>query len=112
MKKENLTLKNIVAGILMMTSLDVQAQFDSDNRTPVDKLYQAFVRVADIPAELRVADPRIDKMPQESFYAMTVGFVNDNYVMGVGQGDDLGLTHGVELKIQKYLENGAIRSSE
>lgn len=110
MKKMNLTLKKVVAGILMMTSIEAQAQDAAETRTPVDKLYQAFVRVADLPAELRSADPRIENMPRESFYAMTVGLVNDNYVMGYKQGDDLGLTHGVELKVQKYLENGAIYS--
>ena len=110
MKKMNLTLKTMVAGILLITSLEARAQDGVETRTPVDKLYQAFVRVSDIPAELRAADPRIEKMPSESFYAMTVGFVNDNYAMGFKQGDDLGLTHGVELKVQKFLENGAIYS--
>jgi len=110
MKKMSLTLKKMVTVALMLAPLGAQAQSGADIRTPVDKLYQAFVKVADIPAELKAVDPRVAQMPRESFYAMTVGLVNDNYVMGSQQGDDYGFTHGIELKIQKYLENGAIYS--
>lgn len=54
-----LTLKTIVAGILLITSLEVRAQDEVETRTPVDKLYQAFVRDSDIPAELRVEKEKV-----------------------------------------------------
>lgn len=111
MAKVNLNLKNILTGILVVTSFQSMAnQVPTESRTPIDKLYQGFVKVTDLPKELVKKDPRIAQMPKDSYYALTVGLVNDNYVMGVDRGDDLGLTHGIELKLQKHLENGAIYS--